>query len=89
MTRPELMYKTVKPRKNATGAIDKTITKRKRVVLNFIQRQEIVSKLKSGYPIEKLSMDYGVASRTIYDIRKTSDRVLEKFKAENPNSGMR
>jgi len=65
MTRPELMYKTVKPRKNAAGAIDKTITKRKRVVLNFVQRQEIVSKLKSGYSIEKLSIDYGVASRTI------------------------
>ncbi len=79
MTRPELMYKTVKPRKNAAGAIDKTITKRKRVVLNFVQRQEIVSKLKSGYSVEKLSIDYGVASRTIYDIRKAGDGALEKL----------
>jgi len=64
MTRPELMY--AKPRKNAAVAIDKIITKRKRVVLNFVQRQEIVSKLKSGYSIEKLSIDYGVAFYCFY-----------------------
>ena len=65
MTRPE--PKTVKPQKNTVAAIDKT-NKRKKDALNLIQRQEIVSKLKSGYSIEKLSMDYGVAPRTIYDI---------------------
>jgi len=41
MTRPEVMYKTVKPRKNEAGAIDKTITKPKRLLLNFVQRQEM------------------------------------------------
>ena len=35
MSRPEPMYKTVKPRKNAVAAIDKTSNKRKRVVINF------------------------------------------------------
>ena len=39
------------PRKKAKNAIDSAVTKRKRVVLTFIQREEIITKLKNGYSI--------------------------------------
>ena len=46
---------TAKSRKNAAAPI--TISKRKIIVINFVQRQEIISKIKCGYSVEKLSID--------------------------------
>ncbi|RNA40019.1 hypothetical protein BpHYR1_031426 [Brachionus plicatilis] len=47
MTRP--MYQVPKPRKNASKkVIDTPIAKRKKVVHNFVQREEIITKKKNG-----------------------------------------
>ena len=59
-----LMYQTPKPRKNAAKVIDKPIPKRKKVVLNFVQREEIIDKHKAGYCPKKLALDYNVGLST-------------------------
>ncbi|RNA36692.1 hypothetical protein BpHYR1_006209, partial [Brachionus plicatilis] len=47
MTRP--MYQVPKPSNNASKkVIDTPIAKRKKVVLNFVQREEIITKKKNG-----------------------------------------
>ena len=44
---------------------------------------------KKGCSVEKIALDYGVAVRTVYDIRKAGDQKLLKYRSENPNSGIR
>ena len=80
------MYKETKQRKNAKQSIDSSIKKHKRVVLNFVQRQEIIEKLKKGCSVDKLALDYNVARRTIYYINSVGGEKLEKFKQENSDS---
>lgn len=65
------MYKTVKPCKNAAQP-KSAIQKRKRVVLNFLQKEEIIQKLKDGHAAKKLAVDFEVGISTIYDISKSS-----------------
>ena len=59
------MYAVKPPRKNAAVATN-NITKRKRVVLNFIQREELIGKYKSGFSVEKLALDYDISRSTVF-----------------------
>ena len=81
------MYKTVKPCKNAAQP-KSAIQKRKRVVLNFVQKEEIIQKLKDGHAAKKLAVDFEVGISTIYDIGK-SEEALVRHRNENPHSYMR
>ena len=45
-----IMYAVKPPRKNAAVSTN-NLTKRKRVVLNFIQREELIGKYKSGFSV--------------------------------------
>ncbi len=85
MTRPKTMYQPDKPRKNAAAVKDKVV-KRKRVVLTFVQREEISKKLKLGYSVKKLALDYNVGERTVYDIRSVGDEKLVEYRVAHPNS---
>ncbi|RMZ95900.1 hypothetical protein BpHYR1_018290 [Brachionus plicatilis] len=88
MTRP--MYQVPKPHKNASKkAIDTPIAKRKKVVLNFVQREEIITKKKNGYCPKKRSLDYMVGLSTIYDIIAKGSAELSKFRTDNPDSAIR
>ncbi|RNA15984.1 hypothetical protein BpHYR1_050976 [Brachionus plicatilis] len=79
MTRP--MYQVPKPRKYASKkVIDTPIAKRKKVVLNFVQREEIITKKKNGYCPKKLALDYMVGLSTIYDIIAKGSAELSKFR---------
>ena len=70
MSSNELMYPKVKKvRKNAAKP-KKVTEKRKRVVLNFVQKEEIIRKVKEGYTLEKLSLDYGCSKQSIYDFTR-------------------
>jgi hypothetical protein len=82
------MYTVTKPRKNA-ATIDHTIKKRKRVVMTFIQREEIIRKLQNGYSVSKISHEYNIAERTVYDIKSKGGEELNRFRSENPHSGVR
>ena len=42
MVKPQSMYKSPVPRKNAAKPEDDSVVKRKKVVLNFLQRTEII-----------------------------------------------
>ena len=60
MVKPQSMYKTPEPRKNAAKPTDGNIIKRKKVVINFLQRTEIIKKLKAGYQSKNLAFEYDV-----------------------------
>ena len=81
MVRSELMYKEKQPRKNAKAPNDSSIQKRKKVVLNFKQKEEIIKKLRDGCSTKKLVLYYDVGLSTIYDINKTADS-LAKYRTE-------
>ena len=91
MPKLSLMYKPAEPRKNAakTSGSSGGVQKRKKVVLSFVQREEVLELCKKGCSVEKIALDYGVAVRTVYDIRKAGDQKLLKYRSENPNSGIR
>ncbi len=88
MTRP--MYQVPKTRKNASKKVtDNTISKRKKLVLNFVQREEIIQKSKNGYCAKKLALDFKVGLSTVYDIIAKGPAELSKFRKENPGSTIR
>ncbi|RNA28909.1 hypothetical protein BpHYR1_032403 [Brachionus plicatilis] len=73
------MYQVPKLRKNASKkVIDTPIAKRKKVVLNFVQREEIITKKKNGTAQKKIALDYMVGLSTIYDII-AKGRVFRKI----------
>ena len=86
MTRAQSMYAVQKPRLNAKKTQDNPINKRKKVVLNFVERELLIQKSRNGVSTKKLALDYGIASRTVYDIIRTGDEQLIKFRQDNPNS---
>ena len=85
MVRPELMNKQKQHSKNAKAPNDSSIQKRKKVVLNFKQKEEIIKKLRDGCSTKKLVLYYDEGLSTIYDINKTADS-LAKYRTENPFS---
>ncbi|RNA39388.1 hypothetical protein BpHYR1_039376 [Brachionus plicatilis] len=88
MTRP--MYQVPNARKNASKkVIDTPIAKRKKVVLNFVQREEIITKKKNGHCSKKLALDNMVGLSTIYDIIAKGSAKLSKFRTDNPDSAIR
>ena len=82
------MYAVKPPRKNAAVATN-NITKRKRVVLNFIQREELIGKYKSGFSVEKLALDYDISRSTVFQTIKTGSERLVKYRLDNPDSEMK
>ena len=74
-------YKEKQPNKNAAAPKDSSIQKRKKVVLNFKKKEQIIKKLKDGCSGKKLALDYDVGLSTIYDINKTAD-LLGKYRTE-------
>ncbi|RNA38400.1 hypothetical protein BpHYR1_011625 [Brachionus plicatilis] len=86
----EYNYLIPKPHKNASKkVIDTPIAKRKKVVLNFVQREEIITKKKNGYCPKKLALDYMVGLSTIYDIIAKGSAELSKFRTDNPDCAIR
>jgi len=84
------MYQVPKTRKNASKKVtDNTISKRKKLVLNFVQREEIIQKSKNGYCAKKLALDFKVGLSTVYDIIAKGPAELSKFRKENPGSTIR
>ena len=53
------MYKSPVPRKNAAKPTDGSVVKSKNVVFNFLQRTEIIQKLKNGHQAKNLAFEYG------------------------------
>ena len=61
------MYTPKRLRKNPKEITsDPTKPKRKRVVLNFKEKEEVTQKLKMGYTPDKLAADYGLNPHTVY-----------------------
>ncbi len=72
-----------KIRKNAKVVKKNTEPKRKKIVLNFIQKCEILEKLKSGVRVVDLAKEYNIGLSTVCDIRKYGDEKLVQFRKEN------
>jgi len=83
------MYKEKVPRKNAAISKPPTAEAKKRIVLSFIHREEIVSKEKKGFSAKRLALDYGCSLRTVYDIVKRGDGKLLEYRLANPQSNMK
>ena len=74
------MYAVKPTRKNAAVATN-NITKRKRVLLNFIQREELIGKYKSGFSVEKYVLDNEISRSTVFKTIKTGSKKLVKYRA--------
>lgn len=57
--------------------------KRKKVVLNFVQKFEILDKLKAGMKVSDIAQEYNIGVTTVCDIRKNGDEKLLKYRKEN------
>jgi hypothetical protein len=53
--------------------------------MKFSDKQEIVRKLKLGFSVEKLAIDFNISERTVYRINNQKVK-LENFRKENPLS---
>ena len=57
--------------------------KRKRVVLNFFQRQVVIERLQQGVSHEKIAEEFNIGQSTLWEIKKRADENLSRFRAEN------
>lgn len=62
--------------------------KRKHVALTVLQKVEIIKKLKDGATPRFLASTYGIAVRTVYDIRKNSEKTLNFFSKSDSSAGI-
>jgi predicted DNA-binding protein YlxM (UPF0122 family) len=71
--------------KAARTATDKDANrvKRKRVVLNFVQRQAVIEKLKKGLSHDKIAEEFNIGKSTLCEIGKRADESLVRIRAEN------
>jgi hypothetical protein len=82
------MYAKSNPRKNAKKQND-TITKRKRNVLNFKQKEDLINKIEcKGFSKEKVATDYNIDYSSVCKIIKTKDKLVD-FRLNNPESRIR
>lgn len=72
-----------KVRKNAKVIKASSTPKRKKIVLNFIQKVEVLEKLKSGIRVVDLAKEYNIGLSTVCDIRKYGDEKLLQFRKEH------
>ena len=54
-------------------------SKSKTKVLTFAEKEKIIEKLKLGYSVEKLAIDFKVSERTIYRINRQSDNLDQEI----------
>lgn len=66
-----------------TMAASTPTTKRKKVVLNFNQKLEILDKLKAGSRIVEIAREYNIGVTTVCDIRRQGDEKFLKYRKEN------
>jgi IS30 family transposase len=57
--------------------------KRKRVVLNFFQRQEVIEMLREGMSHEKIAEQFNIGLSTLSEIKKKADDNISRYRAEN------
>ncbi len=72
-----------KVRKNAKVVKKSAEPKRKKIVLNFIQKVEILEKLKAGIRVVDLAKEYNIGLSTVCDIRKYGDEKLVQYRKDN------
>ncbi len=57
--------------------------KRKKVVLSFVQKFEILDKLKAGMKVSDIAIEYNIGVTTVCDLRKNGQEKLLKYRKEN------
>lgn len=57
--------------------------KRKKVVLNFVQKFEILDKLKAGVKVTDIANEYNIGVSTVCDLRRNGDQKLLKYRKDN------
>jgi hypothetical protein len=72
-----------KNRKNAKVARVNSTPKRKKIVLNFTQKAEVLEKLKNGIRVVDLAKEYNIGLSTVCDIRKYGDEKLLQFRKDH------
>ena len=78
------MEHTLVPTDNAIRkAKDSDRVKRKRVVLNFFQRQEVFEKIKQGISHEKIAEEYNIGLSTLSEVKKKYQENINRYQAEN------
>lgn len=72
-----------KVRKNAKVVKADATPKRKKIVLNFTQKVEVLEKLKSGIRVVDLAKEYNIGLSTVCDIRKYGNEKLLQFRKDH------
>ncbi len=76
-----------KPQSKKEIELDKSANgftpKRKKVVLSFVQKFEILDKLKAGAKVSDIAAEYNIGMTTVSDIRKHGQEKLLKYRKEN------
>ena len=79
------MYQTKRLKKNAKNFTEKSDTPiKKRNVLDFIQKEEIIKKIGQGFSYEKVANDHNIAVSTVYKLVQEKAELLQKHREENP-----
>lgn len=64
------------------------LSKRKHVSLTILQKVEIIRKLDAGTTARLIATEFGISQRTVYDIRKNKDKILEYYASTDTNDGL-
>lgn len=73
-------------RSNVTSSSSEA--KRPHVSLTILQKVDILKKLDEGTPPRCLSKDFGISCRTIYDIRKNKEKILNFYTSSDSDKGI-
>ena len=84
------MYKIKSPRKNskARDIASPASPKRKRIVLNYLEKEAIIKKMDLGYSHQKIASDFNIGVLTVYKIYKMK-KDLSTHREENSHSPIR
>lgn len=80
---PKVEKMIEKVRKNAKCTKSESTPKRKKIVLNFIQKVEVLEKLKKGVRVVDLAKEYNIGLSTVCDIRKYGYEKLIQFRRDH------
>lgn len=68
--------------------MSENIAKRKHKTLTVLQKVDIIKRLESGTSVRHLASLFGISTRTIYDISKNKQKILQFYASSDSNAGI-
>ncbi|RNA05594.1 jerky homolog-like [Brachionus plicatilis] len=79
------MYRVRRIKKNGKPVLETASNSKKRNRLDFLQKEEIIKKIRLGFGHVKVAGDFNIGISTVYKIWKNENN-LAMYSEENPNS---